>query len=241
MELRHVLSILRKRAPLLVLAALVGGALGWLVTPSDPEYVARSTIYVGTRVIETEGNSELNEARNRAIDRFVLTFATMIDSEPIAQQALQRTGIERSAERVVEATTPKPVPLTQLLYVDVTDEDPATAQALANGLAEAFVDAVQEFEPGDEGGGEGQVPALPAYIFESAKLPTTPQPNGLLRNVTLFALLGLAGAVAIALTAAYMDLSVRTPEDVERRIELPVLASIPMLASLQAGALPGRR
>lgn len=240
MELLHILSILRKRLLLLVLAAVVGATLGWAVTSREPTYVATSTIYVGSRQIEFDDSSQLNESRNRALDRFVLTFATMIDSETIAQQALQRTGIQRSASSVVEATQPQPVPLTQLLYIHVDDRNPTTAQSLANGLAEAFVEAVQQFEPGDDAsGGEGELPALPAYIFESAKLPTVPQPSGAARNMMLGAVLALVATVGATLAFAFLDLRVRTPEDVERRVDLPVLASVPVLAVVsQTGRRP---
>src|SRR3546814_15499944 len=101
----------------------------------------------------------------------VLNFSKMIDSETIARSALADLGLERDPSEVVESTTAEPEPGTQLLYVTVTDPDPAMAQTLATGLADTFVKALQAFEPGLT---EGTVPRLPAHVFEPADAPAVP-------------------------------------------------------------------
>ena len=225
MELLRYLALFRSRWLLLTAAVAVAVATAYAMAPKTDIYTARSTLYIGSRTIDPDSR-DLSGDRAAALDRLVLTFGVMIDSEPIAAQALQRTGLQRSAASVVAATETEAEPATQLLYVDVRDTDPATAQALAIALTNSFVEAVQDFEPGTATG-EGAVPALPAYVFESAKLPTVPESHNLLKDLALAAVLGLAASCALVLLIDYLDVTIRDADDAERRLELPVIGVIP--------------
>ena len=139
------------------------------------------------------------------------------------------------------ATTVRPEPFTQLLYVEVADPDPAAAQAMANALTEAFVNAVQDFEPGGVVQAEGSVPQLPAYVFEKARLPTTAQASTQIRTVILATFLGFFGSVGLAFLLDYLDVSLRSAADVERRLELPVLGVIPAFGDQGLFGRPSER
>jgi capsular polysaccharide biosynthesis protein len=231
-ELRQYLSVLRSRLWLILAATLLAAGVGFTLSSSNPTYLARSTIYVGSRTISLEpAAGDLSTDRLAALDRIVLTFSKMIDSEPVADRAIRQLDLELEPEDVVEATEVSPEPATQLLYIEVSDEDAATAQALSNGLADSFVEAVQEFEPGDTTTADGSVPVLPAYVFERASLPTDPEPTDQLRTILLATLFGLVAGTALAFLLDYLDVSLRSAADVERRLELPVLGVIPALGS----------
>ena len=154
----------------------------------------------------------------------------MIDSLPIAQDAVTLTGVDRSAKDLVEHTTPQLLFGTQLIKVLVSDRDPAVAKQLADALLQALVAKVLVFEP-SAAPGEGDVPALPAYVFAKADLPTEPVPSGLLRNLILGGLFGFVAAAAVTFLLEYLDITIRDVEDAERRLELPVLGVIPVRES----------
>jgi receptor protein-tyrosine kinase len=226
-ELRQYLSVLRSRLWLILVTTALCAVVGFVISNSEPTYVARSTVYVGSRGSET--TQDLSADRLQALDRLVLTFSKMIDSETIAERAIKQLDLDVDAEDVVAHTSVRAEPFTQLLYVEVSDPDPATAQALANALTDEFVDAVQEYEPGEATatGDEGSVPRLPAYVFEKARLPTQAQASGQVQTVILTTVLGLIVSCALAFLLDYLDVSLRSAADVERRLELPVLGVIP--------------
>ena len=229
MELRQYLSVLRSRLWLIVVATLLAGGTGFFLSSSTAIYQARSTLYVGSQNV-AESTNELSTDRIAALTSYILTFSKMIDSEPIASQALRELDLDLRAKDVVKDTEVRLEPGTQLLYIDVRNEEATTAQALSNALADAFVEAVQEFEPA-AGDPEGTVPQLPAYVFERAQLPTDPEPNDQIRTVLFATIFGLVGGAALAFLLDYLDVSVRSAADVERRLELPVLGVIPALGS----------
>jgi capsular polysaccharide biosynthesis protein len=241
-ELRQYLSVLRSRLWLILVTTVLCAVAGFFVSSSEPNYVARATLYVGSGAAGS--NEEITADQLQTIDRFVLTYSKMIDTETIAEQAIERLDVDDDPEDVVAATTVRPEPFTQLLYVEVSDPDPAAAQAMANALTEEFVDAVQDFEPGTQVEAEGAVPQLPAYVFEKARLPTTAQASAQIQTVILAIFFGILASCGVAFLLDYLDVSLRSAADVERRLELPVLGVIPAFGDQglfgRANERPGR-
>ncbi len=225
MELRRYLSVLRRRLWLILVTTILAAGAGYFSADTTSVYTTRTTLYVGSTALDA-AKGDLSNDRVTALQSIALTYAKMIDSQPIALRTVQRLELESTAGYVVNATRTSQEPSTQLLYIDVTDPDPALAQSLANGLADSFVEILQEFEPTAS---EGAVPRLPAYVFERAQFPTVPASTQRLNAMLLAALFGLLASAGVAFLLDYLDLSVRTAEDVERRLELPVLGVIPTM------------
>ncbi len=75
---------------------------------------------------------------------------------------------------------------------------------------------------------EGSIPSIPASIFERANLPTVPRPVGLANHLLVAAMFGFVLSAGLVLLIEYLDVTVKDADDVERRLELPVLGVIPM-------------
>ena len=226
MELRRYLAILRRRW-LLVVACLVAALAGaWFATPDTSVFAAQSVIYVGSRQLAGASSGQISSEPLLAAERITTTFAEMLDSPPIAADATAKLGLDRAPQTVVGQTRVSNTPGTQLLRVTVSDTDPDVARDLANALADAFVAKVQTFEPGVPAR-PGDVPTLPAYVFQRATVPDEPVPGGRRRNLLLAGGFGLVTAIGLALLLEYLDLTIRTAADAERRLGLPVLAVIP--------------
>lgn len=67
-------------------------------------------------------------------------------------------------------------------------------------------------------------------VVEAAHIPTRPEPNRLPLALALALILGTAGGVALAFLMESLAGTVDSPRDVERVLQLPVLASIPQAA-----------
>ena len=226
MELRRYLSIARRRVLLIV--AIVGAALvaGWLVTPRESTYTATTTLYVGSRSIDIDPQSgEVTSERVAGFDRLIQTFTALLQSDPVAREAADEADVERAPGVVQAATSARQVANTNLIRVSVTDRDPAVARALGNAVSDAFVSQIQSFEPRDAENAGGEV----VSVYQRAGLPGAPNPSPLLRNLVLAGLFGLLVAAGVVALLEVVDISLRSSEDVERRLELPVLGVVPAL------------
>ena len=146
MEVRRYLSIVRRRA-LLILAIIAASiAAGYLVTPKQKTYTATShdVRRLGSRSTLDPRSGQVNAgvpAGHRAAHQHLPHHAQ-------EQQGRTRRHREHRGraddERGRGTRSPRVQPLaTNLISLSVTDSDPATARALANGVAETFDGADQ--------------------------------------------------------------------------------------------------
>jgi capsular polysaccharide biosynthesis protein len=237
MELRRYLNVLRRRWLLLLASTICGIVAAYLTLPSADTYTAETTIYVGYR--QFGGAGALSADQTNGVQQVARTFAVMIASEPIARDAVQRTGINASSEQVARRTTAAVIPGTSLIRITFRDADPARARALANAISDSLVEKVQTFEPGAVGE-EGEVPILPAYVFARADLPVVPEGNGAMGRLMTGAVFGFVLAAGVAFLLDYLDITPRSADDLERHLGLPVLGVVPELPGSSASRTLGR-
>ncbi|MBI9020116.1 MAG: polysaccharide biosynthesis tyrosine autokinase [Verrucomicrobia bacterium] len=72
-----------------------------------------------------------------------------------------------------------------------------------------------------------KIPSTPVEIIDSAEESTRPISPNLILNVLLSIFVGLGSGVGLAYFIEYLDTSIKTADDVERWINLPVLGLIP--------------
>jgi capsular polysaccharide biosynthesis protein len=232
MEIRRYLSIIRRRLVLVVAIMVAALAAGWLITPRDDTYTATATLYVGSRSIDPTSD-QVSGDRVAGLDRLITTFTELVHTRPVAEAAAAEPGVTQSADEIMGATSAGQVPSANLINVSVTLADPAESQLVANAVSAAFVDQIRSFEPRDTAIETEQV----VSVYELAQLPSQPEPSGLLRNLALAGVLGIIVTGIVLALLEYLDITLRSPEDAERQLGLPVLGVVPALG----GQLPVAR
>jgi capsular polysaccharide biosynthesis protein len=222
MELRRYVSIIRRRSVLILAVVAAALVAGWLITPRTDSYTASTTLYVGSAAID---RGQVSGDRVVGFDRVIKTFTAMLPSEKVARDGIEEAGVDRSAASVSGSTQAVQVENTNLIRLSVSDSNPADARALARGIADAFVQQINEVEPSSDQA--NQV----ISVYEPAQTPSAPDPSNLPRNLALAGLLALVVAGGLVSLLEHLDLSFRSIDDVERRLELPVLGVIPALGS----------
>lgn len=224
MELRRYLSIARHRLPLIiviVVAALLGA---YLITPRQARYSATTTIYVGPKTLSLNqaGAAALSGSATTGYDRFINTFVQMIQTLEIADSAQARADVSRTPKEVLSEVSAQQIFATNLMQITVTDRDPSIAKQLSQAVSDAFIAKANTLSQGNDA--EAYVTVLQPPV-----LPTTPLDDGLIRNMLIGLALGVVVAGIVVALLEYVDITVRVPDDVERRLGLPVLGVIPSL------------
>jgi len=226
MEIRRYLSIVRRRWLLVTAIIVVALAAGVAVTPRHRSYTATSLVYVGSRTIDlSPTGGEVSGERAAGFDRLINTFAAMVTTRATAQAAITDAKVARSPDSVVSETKATQIPSTNLLQIEVTDSDAAVSRALANSQARAIIDQVHAFEPTTANASADQA----VSIYEQADKPTVANASPLKRDVALAGLFGLIVALILLALLEHLDITVRSAEDAERELQVPVLAVVPTL------------
>ncbi len=74
---------------------------------------------------------------------------------------------------------------------------------------------------------QNQMPMTPANIWNKAEVPTSPSSPNVPLNMGVGILVGLLAGISLAFFIEYLDTSVKTMDDVESMLGVPVLAIIP--------------
>ncbi|HEX8967364.1 MAG TPA: hypothetical protein VF937_05755 [Chloroflexota bacterium] len=161
---------------------------------------------------------------------------------PLAEQVLQLNimrDVDRNLhtdiapERMLEHTRAEPVQDSDQIRIDVEDSDPARAAQLSLEIADVYARRHNAAEQGK-------------LREERVILSTLDRPN----QATLIwpqtqvvvpaaALLGLLSAALVVLGLVYFDDSIRSPRDVQRYLDLPLLGVVPRQPLATHGPVPG--
>jgi capsular exopolysaccharide synthesis family protein len=71
-----------------------------------------------------------------------------------------------------------------------------------------------------------QAQDINVWVVEKAQLPQLPSKPNKKRNILLGIIMALFGGVGLALFLEYLDNTIKTPDDIEERYELPVLSTV---------------
>lgn len=225
MDIRSLVSFLRRRGWILVVGCLVAGMTTYFITRGmTPVYEATAEILVVNQIpAQTDGTdatappivSQLSDIL--ISDRLMKTYVELVDRPVILETVSQRLDGVYSAEELAAKISVSNTPIdTQILRVSVKDSNPELAASIANTTAEAFIE-----ENAREIGRPGTV-----SISQTAVPPSSPVEPKVGMYTLVAMVLGFVVAAVYARGLEYLDDSIKTPDDIDAVLHLPTLGVI---------------
>lgn len=216
LDLRDFFIILRKRLKLIAVitgaSMLISGILSFLII--KPTFEARTSIIVG-KPHTTESKLDNNDVV--MYQKLIKTYAVIAKSERVAQSASDKLGNKYTAKEIQKMINVTPQQDTQILEIKAENKDSKEAAAIINAVTSAFVEQSKVSFP--TGG--------TIEILDRAKVPEDSIKPKKAFNIAIAFALGFMVSVGLAFVLEHMDKTIKTEEDVERYLELPVIGMIP--------------
>lgn len=216
-SLKEVLFILKKRMKLILSLFLIAVLLSSIISifVLDKEYQANTTLMVGRpKDYASDANIQYNELLLN--QKLVSTYGELIKTRAVAEEVIDNLNLDLSYEQYKEKVNVSLVKDTELIQIIVKDNDPSVARITADETANVFMDKVQEIMKVDN-----------VHVIDKAEIPTQPVSPNVILNIAIAAVLGLMIGVFLSFLLEFLDNTIKTPEDVEKYLNLPVLGSIP--------------
>ena len=244
LDIREYASVLLARwwilalGPLVAVLAAIGFSLATpLPAPKVPEYQATTNVLMGGTVSLAQ-------------------YPDLVKSSPVLEKSIRDLALAISVVELRSKLSISQVG-SQMVRIQATDLDPATARRLADGVALSYISyldrvrgpqlvAAQEqlalslaaLETVGSAEAVGNTAAVlssratPAMVITPAEVlqepAFAPTPrNHLARNTTLAAMLGFILAVVVIFLLEYLQNPVRSPAQIGRRFGLSNLGSVP--------------
>lgn len=212
-DLREVYFALKKRILLILAAGLIGSCLYGAYTAffMEPLYTSTSSILVLSKETTLTSIADLQLGTQLAAD-----YQVLIKSTSVMDDVIEELDLKMSADQLREnISIVNPVD-TRILEVSVTNKD----GVLAKKIADKVVEVASEYI-GDK------MEVIPPKVIEKGKLPTVQTSPSMSKNVMMGFLLGIALCGGIICILTIMDDSIKSEDDMEKYLGIPVLASVP--------------
>ena len=218
-SIKELFFILRKWVwliiGLLVVSMVISGLVSFYVL--DKEYQAFTTLMVGKpQDYKSENTLEYNDLILN--QKLVSTYGELIKTRAVSDKVIANLKLPISYSQFGSKVNVSLVKDTEIIKIQVTDGDPALAADIANETAEVFMETVKEIMRVEN-----------VQIIDPAQVPTSPISPRPLMNIGIAGVLGVMLGIFIAFLKEFLDNSIKTPEDVEKYLGVPVLGTIPLV------------
>lgn len=235
-DLQEILNLLLKKIGWIILCAAICGIAGFVVNwyVYKPVYQADSMLIVNTR--EEQNVLITNDQINSAL-KLVSTYEVILKSDTvleqvrnalIAREMISSNGL--SVNSIKGKITVSPVNNTQVMRVSAQDENPDLAMAMVDELLTVAPSIIIR-----------TVKAGSVEIVSFPKLQSKPVSPKKMRNLALCIGGGAVAAAAFFIIRDLLDNTVKTDEDIRKKLGLAVLGVIPKVREGDLNSKPDEK
>ena len=215
MTLLELFKLLQKHLAMVIILpvvlALATAGVSWGLMQN--QYTATVSVYVlssSSSEQNTIQNSDLSASQLIAND-----IAELANSDIVAERTAEELGMTSLAGYDISVNSST---TTRVIEISVESGEPQAAATVANKIAEVLSSVAQEVMGVES-----------VNIVDEAKTPESPSgPNRVMYTAVAF-LAGLFLAVAIVVVMDMVNTRVRTPEEAEELLGVPVIGRIPKI------------
>lgn len=229
MELRDYLRGLRRHWLAVVLMTLVGvGVAAAWVSVQTPIYESTAQGVIQSKATAAQGGAVYGDTY--AVSK-VPTYLEMSGWNDVAKLAGQQIGSSESPAQLASQVTVTNPTGTAILQFVARGSSPQKAATLAQAWITALSTTIDKVE-GDGTKGSAGITIYPAAAATVATTPVFPEPRTAL---LIGGVLGLGVGIAFALVRTASDRRIRANDDVESRIGVSVVGTIPLSPAVGGG------
>lgn len=221
-SLQELFQVLKKRLYLIliitILAVAASAAVSYFVM--TPVYEVSTSLVVSKAGAGGSGNDL--EAGYSASDiqtdlQLINTYNSMIKEPPVLEKVLKELDLDMTPGQLAGKINVQNKDKSMLVSLSVKDPDPKVAEKIANKTAEVLVEEVNSVMKTNN-----------VSIYSPAKVsdsqsPVSPNPK---LNIAIAAVIGLMIGVGLAFLLEYLDNTIKTEQDIENTLGMPVIGVI---------------
>jgi capsular polysaccharide biosynthesis protein len=187
------------------------GAFVYAYLALDNEYTANASMMV---LVSNEEQS--NEQNFNFSSKLVKTYTELAKSNIVIDQVIDELSLTYSQESLRNKVSISGVQDTIIIKLSIVTNDPKLSMDIANQMVKVMQEVSSTYEGFDN-----------IEILDEAQLPLQPSGPNRILYVVIGVILGGITGVGIIFIAEMMDKTIKTSKDIEQKLNLRVLATIP--------------
>ena len=210
-DLLELFRAVLKYIKLIIVLCILFGVGGFLIAPT---YTASTSIYLTPQISES-GSLDYNS--QMANSKLVTNAVNLLTQNNIMSEVAKDVGLE-SANSVKKLVSVSNESNTEIITVTATTTDPKLSKNIANVTVSTFTKTMQK-----------NLNVRNIEVVDKAKLSYVPSGPNIKKNTMLATLVGGVIGVGYAVLRFLFDNRLRTKEEAEKYLGIPVFCEIPEL------------
>ncbi len=224
-DILHVVRYLFKKVWIIILSALVVGALtfSFFAFMVAPKYSSSIMLYVNNSSFSLGNTSfSISSSEITAAQSLVKTYGEILNNRTTLERVIDKTKVDYDYETLSDMIKSSLANNTEIMKVTVTSEDPYEAAKIANCIAEVLPIRIAEIIDG------ASMEVVDAAVPNTEKVSPS-----ITKNTIIGAMAGAVLAAAVLALIAVFDDTIYNEEYIMNAYDYPILAKVPNL--LQSG------
>ena len=212
-DLLQLWNAVRHRIWLVLLAGFIVADIAFAITKFliTPMYSSSATMLVVTKETTLSSLADLQLGSQLTND-----YEILISSRPVLQETIEELNLDTDYKHLRDTITISNPNDSRMLIISTLQADPELAKSVVDTVAGISSEYIAE-----------KMEVTAPKIIEEGEVPLTQSSPSLLRNTAIGGLLGILAAVFLICVAVVLNDSIQTEDDIERYLQLPVLAVVP--------------
>ncbi|HSQ89122.1 YveK family protein, partial [Romboutsia sp.] len=173
-----------------------------------------TTLIVNTD--QDENTKRITDDQYRVTEKLAVMYGEIIKSRIVLEPVIDNLKLDETFEQLSEQITVSPVKDTQIISISVQDTNPNKARDIANEITKVFPKEAKRITK-----------ANGVEVIDKAIVPNSPIKPNKVMNVAIAAVLGIMIGLFVVFLIEYLDNKIKTPQDIEKYLGLPILGVIP--------------
>ena len=219
-SLREYFFVLRKRLWLVILLTIVSVVVSGIVSyyVLEPEYQTFTTLIVGKPKDYQNVDNKLEYNELLLNQKLVSTYGEIVKTRAVTDEVIEKLNLDMGYKEFKEKVNVNLVKDTEIIKLEVTNRNPELAAKIANETALVFMKNIKEIMMVEN-----------VQVIDEAQIPESPIKPRPKLNMAIAGVLGFMIGIFLIFLLEYLDNTIKTPEDVERYLDLPIIGTIPMV------------
>ena len=181
---------------------------------AKPVYQAETTLIVKTE--KTQGTNTVTSDQIKTTQQLAVTYGEIIKSRKVLDDVIKNLDLDESYGQLSGKISVSTVSDTQIIKVSVQDTNKSNAAKIANEIPKVF--AKEAIRIADANGVE---------VIDKAQTPVNPVSPNKKMNILIAGVLGVMIGLFIIILIEFLNNKIKTPQDIEKELGLPLLGVIP--------------
>ena len=235
LDLKELFGIFWAKKVHIILLILIFIVIGFIYSYIFlvPEYQSITQILLAKSNATTQDGTTQGMTTSQVTlnQQLVSTYSELVKSESVLTQVKDNLKIDKSIEELRKNITVSTKDDTEIIQISVVEENTEIAKNIANEVANVFIEQIAK----------GYYAMDNVYVVDEAKVEEEPYNINHLKDLAIFGAIGFVVACVYVLIANMLDTTVKSKEDIEKKLGLTVLTTIPVCENTSKNKKGGRR